>query len=344
MIKSEELVFDFNKLILHPQFEETLREISKLDVSLPDFSSNVGLSFDDYAFSTNGELVTPVSEISKVKLDSSGGEGAAKKYAVSAYDESINRFDSLEGIAYFTSHSLVVLGVKEYIPINYLTFYFYTRSNEIVNKSKYIKFSKDPEMDSKVDYIKDKIAFLEKATPPKSILLIDGPLIGGDVYTRMIAAIDKFLEKETIPVFFVKNSTSNMVTDNIKQLRDKYNSDMHWSYNFLSLGTRTNFFRYADKNNPDNAKVFCYMKSFNISPQRVEMHKDTYIRYEKIIPEIMDMVHYFMLVQGNINNPQVRPIAVAESYARETLKLVNINKLMKEVGIVPTMNQNRFGW
>jgi hypothetical protein len=74
------------------------------------------------------------------------------------------------------------------------------------------------------------------------------------------------------------------------------------------------------------------------------MHIDTYIKYEKIIPKIMDMVYYLMLVQGDLNNPQARPIAVAEKYARATLSLIDINKIMKEVGISPTMNQTRFGW
>jgi hypothetical protein len=341
----KELNFDFNKLIIHPQFEETIEEISRMNVSLPDLSSNIEFDYNNYVFPENGELVTPIKKIDKIKLDPEAGQKLVNKEGVvSAYDESINRFNSLEGTAYFTSHSLVVLGDKDYMPIDYLTFYFYTRSQDIVNKSKYIKLSQDPEVDSKEDCVKDKILFLEKAVPSKSILLIDGPLIGGNVSSYMISAIQSFTKKDIIPIFFIKNSSSNMVTDNIKQLKSKYNSDLHWSYDYLKLGERTNFFHYTDKKSHNKTKIFCYLKAFNVSPQRIEMHIDTYIKYEKIIPKIMDMVYYLMLVQGDLNNPQARPIAVAEKYARATLSLIDINKIMKEVGISPTMNQTRFGW
>jgi len=339
------LAFDFNKLIIHPQFNETIEEISKMSVTLPDLSSDTEFDYSNYVFPENGELVTPVSEIGKVKLNPQNGQKLVNKEGVvSAYDESINKFNSLEGTAYFTSHSLVVLGDRDYMPKNYLTFYFYTRSKDIVNKSKHIKFSQEPEVDSKEDCVNDKIFFLEKSAPPKSILLIDGPLIGGNVSSQMVKAVQSFMKNNIIPIFFVKNSTSNMVTDNIKQLRSKYNSDLHWSYDYLKSGERSNFFRYVDKKSVSKAKIFCYLKAFNVSPQRVEMHVDTYIKYEKIIPNIMDMIYYLMLAQGDLNNPQARPIAIAEKYARATLSLVNISTIMKEIGISPTMNQTRFGW
>jgi hypothetical protein len=51
-----------------------------------------------------------------------------------------------------------------------------------------------------------------------------------------------------------------------------------------------------------------------------------------------------MIAQGDKSNPQVRPIAIAEKYARETLKLIEFNKLMSDTGIVPTINQERFAW
>jgi hypothetical protein len=51
-----------------------------------------------------------------------------------------------------------------------------------------------------------------------------------------------------------------------------------------------------------------------------------------------------LLVQGDFKNPQIRSISIAEKYARATLKLMNVNQIMKKSGIVPTMNQERFGW
>lgn len=339
----DELIFEFNKVIVHPTLEEAISEVSKLGVSLPDFTTNVFHNPEEMII-PNGELVIPVGKIEKTKLNPSIGiDLLSKGFPIVAYDESINKFTSLEGIAYLTSHSLILLARESFIPVNYLTFYFYTKSEELVNKSKHIKLSIDPENDFKKDYMRDRINFLVKTVPENSILFIDGPLIGGDAYTIMMHSIKNFHTKNIIPIFFVKNSSSNLVTDNINELRKKYNSDMHWSYKYLQTNERTNFFIYQDKVNPANAKVFCYIKAFNISPQRVEFHKETFMKYVNLIDSIMDLVLYFIIAQGNLLNPQVRPIAIAELYARETIKLINLQKLLKEAGIVPTFNQTRFG-
>lgn len=334
-----------NKLLLHPSFRDTVKEINKINISLPPIPSQVNMDLQNLIFPPNGELITPAEEISTYQLNAKEGEKLASSFrTIAAYDESINKFAGLEGNTYLTSHSLILLGDKDFLPINFLTLYFYTRSKEIVGKSSYIKYSLDPDIDSKKDYIKDKILFLEENVPNKSILFIDGPLIGGDVYTIMIHAINKFLDKDIIPVFFVKNSTSNLVTDNTKEIKDKFNSDMHWAYKILKPGQRTNFFRYADKNNVKNAKVFCYFKSFNSSPQRVEFHIETFNKYKKSIPDMMDIINYLIIVQGEHTNPQIRPIAIAEKYARETLHLIDLNMLMRNIGLNPTMNQERFAW
>jgi len=336
-------MFEFNKVIVHPAFVDTIEEISKIALSLPDFTINVKHIPEEMLFS-KGELIVPVGSIKKISLNlKKGVEQLKRGFPITAYDESIDKFISLEGTAYSTSHSLVLLAPNSFIPANYLTFYFYTKSKALIERSKYIRFSPEPEIDSKKDYIRDRIRFLEKTVPGKSILLIDGPLIGGDVYTIMIQSIQAFHDKNIIPVFFVKNSSSNLVTDNIKELRKKYNSDLHWSYKFLKPGERTNFFIYRDRVNPRNAKAFCYLKAFTVSPQRIEVHLDTYNKYNSLINDLMELVYYLLIVQGNIKNPQIRPIAVAEMYARETIRLFDIYSLLRRAGITPTMNQNRFG-
>jgi len=335
----------FNKLLIHPNFKDTVSDIKKVGMAVPPISASVNIDLQHYAFPPNGELVTPVEDISVCDLDSKKGEKLSQEgRSIAAYDESINKFMSLEGMTYFTSHSLILLAKNDFLPINLLTLYFYTRSKDISNKCSYVKYSEDPDMDSKKDYIKDKINFLEQNTPSKALLFIDGPLIGGDVYTFMIHAIKRFLEKDIIPIFFVKNSSSNLVTENTGALKNKFNSDMHWAFKYLKAGQRTNFFKYADKNNIKNAKIFCYFKSFNVSPQRVELHVDTYEKYMNLIPSIMDLIHYLLLVQGDRHNPQIRPIAIAEKFARDTLRMVDFNNMMHSAGIVPTMNQERFAW
>ena len=333
-----------NKLILDSSFEGTISDMNKKDIKVPKKPTDEKLDYYNYIYPPNGKLLTVIDDIKRIKLSSEQGEAIAQNRPIMAYDESINKFSSLEGTAFLASHSLVVAGDRDFIPSNKITLYFYTQSKDIAKDTEHIKYSTDPQSDSKEDFVKDKINFLKQNAADKCILLIDGPLIGGDWYIHMIDAIEKFLEKDIIPVFFVKNSNSNLVTDEIEELNKKYNSDMHWSYNYLNQGERTNFFKYADRKNKKNAKIFCYLKSFNVSPQRVEFHVDTFKKYQDQIPGIMDLIYYLILVQGDKKNPQVRPISIAEKYARATLDLFDLSKTMKQVGIVPTINQERFAW
>jgi len=147
----------------------------------------------------------------------------------------------LEGLAYFTAHSLVVNGDNEYVPVAFVTFNFYTRSKAIIEKSSYIKYANDPTVEYTRDYIKDKVNFLLEFAPSHSLLFIDGPLISGDLYTIMVDATDKFLQKDIVPIYFVKNSNSNIVTSNIDSLGGQYHSDMHWLNTLLKPGERSCF-------------------------------------------------------------------------------------------------------
>jgi len=210
------------------------------------------------------------------------------------------------------------------------------------NKTKYIKYTDNPDRNSHKEYVKDKLDFLLEHTPSGSVLFIDGGLIAGDYYTYMIDHMDKFLAKDIITVFFVKNSQSNLVTEQIDDYKNKFNSDLHWAFNFLKSGQRTTFFRYTERNEPKNSKIFCYLKGHNLSPQRVEFHVDVFKKYRNKIDTIMDFIYYLILVQGDLRNPQVRPIAIAEKYARAILQLPNIDNIMRYSGLMPTMNQVRF--
>lgn len=332
------------QLELHPTFNDVINDVKRMNIALPAVPSQPEIDLQNFIFPLNGELVTKIEDVDLIELDATRGRSfICGDRSILAYDESINKFSCLEGTAYLTSHSIVTLEQKDYTPRNLLTFNFYTRSKEIASKSLNIKYTDDPDMTSKKDYIEDKIDFLLSTAPKKSILFIDGPLIGGDVYTYMIRAINKFLENNIIPIFFVKNSSSNLVVDNTPELRSIYNSDMHWAYKFLRNGYRTTFFKYVDRHEKKNAKIFCYLKPFDVSPQRVEFHIATYEQYNDIINDIIELAYYLILVQGDLKNPQVRPIAIAEKFARETIHLIDINKIMRTSGAIPTMNQERFG-
>lgn len=336
----------FNRLILHPDFNETVSTISKLNIKMPPPTSE-GIDFNSYAYPKEGKLIS-VEKEQVHKLDPKIGEKLSQELPIYAYDESFNKFVSLEGTAFLTAHALIVHGKTDYIPSIFLTFYFYTRSNDYVKKSRYIKYSQAPEEDFKRDYVQDRSTLLINSVnlpenPSDSLIFIDGPLIGGQISGYTIKLNEELLNKNEIPIFFVKNSNSNLVTDNVKELAGKYNSDLHWAFSNLKEGERTNFFKYVDQTNPHNAKVFCYLKAFNRSPQRIEFHIDTYEKYGEKMADLMNLIYYLLLVQGDLSNPQIRSIAIAEKYAREAIKLINFNRLMRQLGIVPTMNQERFG-
>jgi hypothetical protein len=329
-----------NVLIIQDNYYEIVKDISKMKKSLPKISNVDNGNFPGFVYPINGKTINTLDSVHKVKLNPH--DSGSFERPVFAYDESIRKFSCLEGDGYLTGHSLVHIEKNDYIPVGLISFYFYTRSKIIQESSSFIRFSTDIEMDSKRDYIRDRIKFLSDHTPENSILLIDGPLIAGDVYTYMIQSMKLFLDKNIIPVFFVKNSNSNMVSDAIETIRNQYNSDLHWAYEYLSQGERSNYFYYQDKINSKNAKVFCYIKAFNKSPQRIEFYVSTFEKHKNEIDKIIEQVYYYLLVQGP-KNPQVRPIAIAELYAREYLSIVNFESVFMNSGLIPTMNQERFG-
>ena len=143
----------------------------------------------------------------------------------------------------------------------------------------------------------------------------------------------------------MKNSDSRLVIDADKSstLSESFNSDFHWAACKLRAGSRSAFFKYTDIYKARNTKVFTYLKALFGFPERVEMHTETYMKYQSLIPDLMSLVAYFYLVQGDRSNPQVRPIAIAEKYAREGLRVLNIPALLSKLGFEPTINQVRFG-
>jgi hypothetical protein len=333
-----------SRLLFHPSFDETLAELKKRKIILPSNPIDQEIDFSRYGYPQKGDLISYVEDFGKVRLDCKRGEAVCDSALLCAYDESVDKFEGLQGTAYLTSHSLIIHGFHDYVPVNLLTFYFYTRSLLLSQDSKHIKYSEEPEADSNRDYIEDRKKLLTENIPENCVIFIDGPLIGGNMATATIDLNRLLTAKGVVPICFVKNSRSNMVTDNINQLRGKYNSDMHWAYRFLKAGERTSLFRYVDGVNPNLTKIFCYLKAFDVSPQRIEMDLTTYNKHSNNIDDFFNLAYYLLLAQGDLKNPQIRSIAVAEKFARTTLKLINFEEMMRELGITPTMNQERFAW
>ncbi len=330
------------KLILHPDFEQTLKELCNQDIMLPHEGGLYNYSSMTSGFPDTGKVVQLEDSLT-LPLDAKRGTSLLKTYPVCGYDESWLKFTALEGTAYFTSHALVLASTSDYVPIVLATFNFYTRSHSLVKQADMIKLSENVEVDYHRDYLRDKVSFLLEHTPKHCILLIDGPLISGDLYTIMSDSVGLLLDRDVLCVHFVKNSLSNIVTENNEKLKGLYNSDMHWLNDTLTTGERSSFYLYQDLHNPKNAKVFSYVKTLHGSPQRIEFHHDTFRKYHDIVPTIMDLVYYLVLVQGSHSNPQVRPIAIAEKYARSILHYIDIHKEFKRAKLTPTMDQVRFG-
>lgn len=336
--------FDKGKLLIEPNLRKTLSELNTFKIKIPEERAQVEIDWQAYKFPPDADLVNVIDgKIEQVNLDAGQGyENILNGRRLVAYDESIEKYLCLEGTAYVAAHSIVTLQEEAYNPIGYVTMNFYTRAKHIAEKAGTLQYTKNTEFQAQRDYVLDKLNLSREHTENGSILFVDGPLIGGDVYTYMIQAMDSFLEKDIVPVFFVKNSNSNLVVDNIQELNGFYNSDLHWAYTFLKQGQRTNYFRYADAVNPDNSKIFCYVKLFEGSPQRVEFYSKTFFIYRELIEKVMDTIYYLALLQGVQKNPQIRLIAIAEKYAREYISLCDIKTMLRNTSITPTVNQERF--
>lgn len=331
-----------NKLILHPAFKDIVNEIKKVNVTITEPAKNTEFDFSNSTFPPNGKL-KKIEELSFFNLDAVNGLKISNEYDFTGYDESKLNYMSLEGSAIFTAHSIVIASKEDYIPVNYLSFYFYTKSKVLSDQHPLLTFTLDPIAKSNEHYVEDREYLFKKSSLESSISFIDGPLIGGNMTSYTLNLVEYLHQQNIIPIFIVKNSDSNLVTDNISELKTLYNSDMHWSYRFLKQGQRSNFFLYTDEINPVNSKVFCYIKSFDLSPQRVEFHIDTYKKYKEIIFDLLDLTYYLFLAHGDKKNPQVRPIAIAEKFARQILHMADSYNLIKSSGLIPTMNQERFG-
>ena len=338
------------EVIVQDGFFEFIEKVKKTNVRLPnspEIVSSIGAENDNIQEGGKLTAVEGGAELTH-KLDLINGESISKKEStlISAYDESIAKFSCLEGKAVYVSHSLIYVFGDRYYPLNMLTAMFVTGSDlvsrRISDDYKVIATNEKWGADTtaNVEIAKQKRDFLEKYCYDDSILLIDGPFLAGDGLAYFKAVKKAFVDRRIIPIFIVKNSASRMIIDTTSAYCGKYNSDLHWANEILNAGERTRFYKYTD--NKDNTKVFCYLK-FNkgSSPIRIEMPTEIYSNFTSEVISILDLVYYLIMVQGDYLNPQARPVAIAEKYARETLHLIDFSKLMRSATLTPTINEER---
>lgn len=332
----------FGELICHKDFHDTFKAIQEANVNSFDHDSrDINLNHD---ILTSGEHKIEYATKDIHSADLSSGEKFVHDNIkrICGYDESFFQYDAVEGSLLLTSHSFVILDDDDWVPVNLLTSYFVTGAKPIADKNDLLEHSDDPSTLLKKKYADDRKVFLTSCAQEKTILFIDGPLISANMSTFTIDMVEALEDIGITPIFFVKNSNSKLVTDSIKELKGKYNSDIHWASNQLKNDQFSNWFKYTDQHNSRFSKVFCYYKPYvGFSPQRIEMHPITYAKNEDRIDELLNSISYLMIANGDKSNPQIRPIAIAEKFARETKKHVNIRKKLKSAGLVPTMNQER---
>ncbi|PYB67463.1 hypothetical protein DMB44_09020 [Thermoplasma sp. Kam2015] len=326
---------DFNKLIV--ELQNSHINFNKDEISLP-------ISFNVSDYDGNGNIKVLENENAINLVPELGYEYIRDgNRLISGYDESLISIPALEGIAFMFAHSLVILNAEKYIPIVKLSLNFYTRSRALISNSTLIKYAEDASVDSKKDYVRDKSDLLINFAHHDSIILIDGPLIGGQVSDSNIDLNRKLLKKGIIPVYIVKNSNSSLIVDNL--YNGQYNSDFEFAFKTLKKGQRTSLYHYQDMYSKDKNKIFTYIKPYsNVSPIRLELHETTYKLYESELNNIFDSIYYLFLAQGNSSNPQPRIVAIAEAYAREVLRAIDVNDIIFKSGLIPTMNYTRFGW
>ena len=267
-----------------------------------------------------------------------------KEWNIFAYDESTQNYRALEGDLLFCSSATIKVEDNKYAFDLAVLPYFLTSMKKFKEgHDEEIRFADNFAEERNMILIKSKINSILNCTSPHSIVLIDGPLVGGNASTYVVAMDDKLRKKDCIPLYFVKNSDSRLVIETDPKLSREFNNDFHWAVRQLKDGSRSPFFKYTDQHNARNSKVFAYVKALAGFPQRIEMHFSTYEKYGRLLPSLMNLIAYFYIVQGDYFNPQVRPIAIAEKYAREGLRILNIPVLLGRLGFHPTINQMRFG-
>lgn len=330
------------KLLVDDTFSGLIDAMKDLDISLPSMPEEVELSYS--IDPKSGDLLTRMEEEQVHELDAKRGSELVSSRKISAYDESVNKYSSLEGTAFLTCHSMISHKESQYESQPLLTLDFYTASEELASKGEHITHSEEHGADNKRHAIQKRNSLILNHIEEGSTIFIDGPLVGAQATSLSLQLVSGLMEKDVKPIFFVKNSNSSMVVDNTSDLKGRFNSDIHWADRQLSPGQRTDFYKYVDQTNRQNAKVFCYVKPFNASPQRVEMPVELYESKEFDSEEMMDMIYYLMIVHGDKSNPQIRPIAIAEEYARNVIGLVDLEQIMKTSDITATINQERFAW
>lgn len=343
MIKTKDKAPLKSALIVNPNWNKTIGELKKKKVffiSEPvEGKTNISLPSDD------GKKIQILEKGSiSHGLNANNGKDITLSYQIEAYDESYYKYAATAGAAYFTCHALVRLDSDDYISMCELTANYITRSEKDVNNSEIFSLaSADSTVGAKFNenYSEERKNFLKFNVSDNTILIIDGPLIGNQLSSRTIRLVKDLKERNVATFFVTKNSDSMLLCNEIAP--KEYHSDLHWASENLPPGHRSSFIKYKDMN-AGHTEIFCYLKTYTYaSPLRISFYPSIYNENKDLVKEVMDMLYFLILDDGNQNNPQVRLIRIAELFAKDIVKIANPDRQIRMSGLIPTVNQSRFG-
>jgi hypothetical protein len=211
----------FNKIITHPNFFKSLLELKNKKINLNFFSNSVSpFDYGEYP-SYNGRVIILDDNLVQKLNPSYGAKLVEDSFFIAAYDESIEKYDAIEGSAYLTSHSMIYLSKLEYLPIVKINFNFYTRSIDICKGTEYITHSENIEVSRSQDYVKIRDEFIKENAeffPDNTIFFIDGPLLGGNISASTTKLNEYLLNRGIIPIFIVIGVTRLKIKDKLTNL------------------------------------------------------------------------------------------------------------------------------
>jgi len=348
MKKNSKSIKPFERALIVNNYHKTFEDLKRNKIVFNNEPTDTILI--DKIINNPKSKITSLEEKGSYKLNCQEGEDFVKSYhaSINAYDESIQKISTLKGIVYFTCHCLIQMTDNDFDPICELTANYLTRAKSVAESSEVFHYVKvDDEIESveavyKKQYHKERANLLLKHVPYNSFLIIDGPLVGSMLSSRTRRMAMDLLEKDIITVFVVKNSDSLMLANSLEP--GNYNSDLDWADQNLTAGSRSSFIKYKEKPTGGHSEIFCYLKSFdNVSPLRISFMEEILTKDETLIKSLMDAIYFLVLDQGTPKDPQIRLISVAEMFAKEILKVSNPYGKLINIGLVPTINQSRWG-
>lgn len=333
------MVTDFKgRIIFSDNYKHTIDKIKLINRSLNSSVSITKSLNEDINLNVDSDIrvLENYNIISKINSNNLN-----QPFLLAAYDESILELNTLEGKVRCISHCSLIQNEEKYIPAAYVTLKFYTKSSRITGKSTEFSdfiLTDDVTLAQTKEYVQEREYFLSQAAPENSYIFIDGPMFSGAATSGNFQLIEKLMTKNCMPIFFVKNSDSTIITERF-QFAKGYNSDLHWAYSTLNAGEISQIFAYTSKEG--RQKAMCFMKIYEKkSPVRIEFPLQL---FESNVygSEVFDMIYYQYLANGSQNNIQTRIIQVTEMYAREVLKSTNLYNEIDRMGLIKTMNEER---